>query len=618
MTNLNAKHARRRTLGTAISLALVSAFAAPAQAVEFSSGDWSGTIDTTLSYGASMRVQERDPELIGLANINPLVAATPITDQVNAPGRFSVNSDDGNLNYDKNDLFSNAFKITSEFSLNYKENWGAFARASYFYDWENADRSNLTEEAKEKVGTRLTLLDAFVFHNIDLGGREASIRLGRQAVSWGESTFIQNGINVVNPIDVSKLRVAGAELKEAFLPVDMIQGSISINENLSLEALYLLEFEQTEPDPAGTYFSTNDFATLGADFLMLGFGRANEPSNFANCGNVIAYSTNALERASCAQAVPRLPDDYASDDGQYGLALRYFSPTLNDTEFGFFFMNYHSRLPLLSGYAVATTAPNTGRYIVEYPEDIRMYGMSFNTTLGDTGIALQGELSYRDNMPLQFDDVELLFAALSPLNEVIQAPANRFISQLGDYGPGEYVRGWERHEVSQLQFTLTKAFGPGNWLGAQQIATVAEFGATNVWDLPTPDVLRYQGDGTDTICGGDLLHGGALVNPVSQCDGFPTRFSWGYRLAARADYNNVFGSPFNVSPRVAFNHDVNGITPGPGGNFLEGRKSITVGAEATYLNQWAADLSYTEFRGAGHLNLIHDRDFVSFTVKYSF
>jgi hypothetical protein len=29
-------------------------------------------------------------------------------------------------------------------------------------------------------------------------------------------------------------------------------------------------------------------------------------------------------------------------------------------------------------------------------------------------------------------------------------------------------------------------------------------------------------------------------------------FSWGYRLAMRADYNNVFGSPFNAvaAPRV--------------------------------------------------------------------
>jgi hypothetical protein len=583
MNTLNAKHdasakrvsVRRRTLGTAISLALASLVTAPVHAIEFSSGDWNGTLDTTLSYGASVRLQERDTELVGLANINPLVSLTPLTEQVNAPGRFSLNSDDGNLNYDDGDLFSNAFKINTELSLNYRDNWGGFARVSYFYDWENADRDELTEVARDKVGTRLTLLDAFVFHNFNISGGEGSIRLGRQAVSWGESTFIQNGINIINPIDVSKLRVAGAELKDAFLPVDMIQGSFSINENLSVEALYLFEFEQTEPDPAGTYFSTNDFGTLGGDFLMLGFGRVNEPVNFNNCPNVLRFipanTTNvvdALERGSCLQAIARLPDQYASDDGQFGMAVRYFAPALNDTEFGFYFMNYHSRLPMLSGYSVTTTTPDSGRYLVEYPEDIRMYGMSFNTLL-PWGVALQGELSYRDNMPLQFDDVELLFSALSPLNAFIPAPGNRFISQLGDYGPGEYVRGWERHEVGQFQFTMTKAFGPGNWLGAQQIATVAEFGATDVFDLPAPEVLRYQGDGTDTGCGGDLLTGGRLVNPVSQCDGFPTRFSWGYRLAARADYNNVFGSPFNVSPRVAFNHDVNGITPGPGGNFLE-------------------------------------------------
>ena len=67
-------------------------------------------------------------------------------------------------------------------------------------------------------------------------------------VSWGESTFIQGGANVINPIDVSKLRVAGAELKEAFLPVNMIWGSFNLTENLSAEALYMFEFEQTEGD----------------------------------------------------------------------------------------------------------------------------------------------------------------------------------------------------------------------------------------------------------------------------------------------------------------------------------------------------------------------------------
>jgi hypothetical protein len=620
---------RKHTLGVAIAVALGAAMMAPAQAIEFGSGEWSGSVDTTVSYGVSQRWEGQDSDLIGKSNINPLVGQLSNAAQRGAPGRWSVNSDDGNLLYDKHDLFSNAIKITSEASINYGDDWGAFIRASYFYDFENADRDDLSRLAKEKVGDRFTLLDAFVFHNFELGGKDGTVRLGRQVLSWGESTFIQNGINVINPVDVSKLRVAGAELKEAFLPVDMLYASFNFTENFSAEAFYQFEFEQTEPDPSGSYFSTNDFATLGASYVMLGFGTAPQPVRnpdlfYDVCYNPAGAAGYALSdtglpaqlvAAGCAAAVPRDPDRYADNGGQYGLALRYFSPELNDTEFGFYFMNYHSRLPLISGISLTTTAPSTGRYFVEYPEDIRLYGLSFNTTLNGPGIALQGEVSYRDNAPLQFDDVELLFTALSPLNGLIPQPYNRFISQLGTVPVGTEVRGWERHEITQWQVTATKLLA--NVLGAEQVAVVAEFGGTKVWDLPSPDVLRYQGDGTDTG-GGPDVNSGAGRNPITQVDGFPTRYSWGYRLALRGDYNNVFGSPFNMSPRIAFNHDVNGITPGPGGNFIEGRRSLTLGVESTYLNQWATDLSYTRFFGAGNLNLISDRDFVSFTVKYSF
>jgi hypothetical protein len=631
MIKLNAKPSaratlsgvRRRTLGTAIAFALVAGAASNAQAFEFSSGDWNGTIDTLVSYGISVRVEDRDNDLIGLANINPLIGQQPLAAQLVAPGRFSVNSDDGNLNYDKGDPFSNAVKATTEFSLNYRENSGAFLRASYFYDFENADRGNLTSAAKEKVGTDLKLLDAFVFHNFQLGGKDGNVRLGRQVHSWGESTFIQGGINTINPIDVSKLRVAGSELKEAFLGVDSLSSSFNFTENLSGELVYLFEFEQTEPDPQGTYFGTNDFGTLGSEFVMLNFGRTDEPASFLACQRGLVTSATPLAFASCSAAVPRAPDRKTSDSGQYGAALRYFSPTLNDTEFGLFFMNYHSRLPLASGIAVTPASPSfygpavTGRYFIEYPEDIRMYGFSFNTTLNAWGVALQGELSYRDNQPYQIDDVELLFAALSPLNALTPSTGLHFRSQLGTYAPGQEIRGWERHKVSQFQTTATKVFGPGNWLAAEQIAAVIEVGGTEVWDLPNADQLRYQCDGSDTGGGFDSLTG-SLRNPIRQTTGFCTPFSWGYRVAVRADYNNVWGTPFNMSPRIAFNHDVNGISPGPGGNFIEGRKSATFGVEANYLNRWAADLSYSIFTGAGDLNLISDRDFVSFTVKYSF
>jgi len=129
--------------------------------------------------------------------------------------------------------------------------------------------------------------------------------------------------------------------------------------------------------------------------------------------------------------------------------------------------------------------------------------------------------------------------------------------------------------------------------------------------------LRYNGDGTDLGGGPDFLTGNSR-NPQTQVGGFATPFSWGYRLAARADYNNFAGSPFTLSPRFAFNHDVKGTTPGPGGNFVEGRKSLTLGVEANYLNQWSADLSYTRFYGAGIFNLISDRDFVAVSAKYAF
>jgi hypothetical protein len=598
--------------------------------------------------------------------------------QIAAPGRFSANRDDGDLKYGKGDAVSNAFKITSELSLKYKEDTGFFARASYFYDFENAHRDDLTHIAKQKVGEDLRLLDLFVYHDFHFGDHKASVRFGRQVESWGESTFIQNGINVINPVDVSKLRVAGAELKEAFLPVSMITGTFDITDNLSVEALYLLQWHETEVDPSGTYFSSNDFASPGATYVMLGFGVTPQPVNnpelfastcafnssivdnpatpvderFTGLGNTDTGLDAFTTQLGCKGAVPRLADRNARGSGQYGVKIDWLADNWGNTEFGFYFLNYHSRLPLLSGVAVNPLSVGAGApigasaaFFVEYPEDIQLYGMSWNTTIPG-GIAWQGELSYRPNMPLQVDDVELLFAALSPLNPFVQTlgiplPGAYFCSQLypncGHAVAGQEVRGWTRNRVTQLQMTFTKAFA--QVLGAEQVALVGEVGATEVWDLPDQSVLRYEGEGTDTGGGsgvsevlagfpctvaalpscpaGSLIPGGAR-NPQTLREGFPTQFSWGVRLAARADYNSVFGTSFNLSPRIAFNDDINGITPGPGGNFLEGRKSLTVGLQADYLSKWVYDLSYTAFSGAGHLNQISDRDFASFTVKYSF
>ncbi len=652
----------------------------PAAAFQFTLGDVQGSFDSTLSYGLSWRVADRDKMLIGPPGGS---------NNANPNNAYSYNYDDGNLNYDQGDLISNTAKITSELALTY-ENFGLFVRGSAFYDFENYDgereRTQLSDEALDLVGRDADLLDAYIWWNFDLDGTPGQIRLGDQVLSWGESTFIQNGINVINPFDVGKLRVPGSELKEGLIPVGMVSASISPNTNVTFEGFYQYDWEKVEVDPTGSYWSTNDFAGAGGNKVMLGFG------NVYDMGDTPALQTFL--------GVPRASKDfYADDDGQFGLAMRVYAPGLNDTEFGFYYMNYHSRLPVISAWtgngagltaagrmqpvvvpaiigqyanglnamvgagmtagatqtqagliaqtliavggpanlgnpaaaaaltsavtAAATDAfAKTARYQIEYPEDIQLFGFSFNTLLPNSGVALQGEYSFRKDTPLQADDLELLFAAMGPLNagfanlnqmatyDKINTSAAALIANAG---APLYVPGYRLLDVSQAQLTATKLFGPT--FGADQFTLVGEVGVTYVHNMPSKDELRFDGPGTPIS--GNAALAGAHYNVIEPSGAFADATSWGYRMVAKLDFNNAIGA-VSLSPRIAWSHDVDGTTPGPGGNFIEHRKAITFGLGADYQNTWSADLSYTDFFGASRYNLINDRDFVALNIKYSF
>jgi hypothetical protein len=339
----NSKPRRLRFLTGAILAAGSVVFQGPVSAVQFEAGEFAGSFDNTISYGATWRVQDRDRDLLGVASTTLPNGAVP-------PGglggrAFSVNGDDGNLNYDKG-LVSNVIKLTSELSLEHSSGYGAFVRGSAFYDFENEDgdreKIELSNKALDQVGSDINLLDAYVYGGFDVGEVPVDLRLGNQVVSWGESTFIQNGINVINPVDVAAIRVPGAELREALLPVNMLWGNAGVTLNSSVEGFYQFEWEETKPDPSGSYFSTNDFATPGGEKLMLGFGQVPDIIPFGPAG---AASIGA---SPTGVAVPRSADRKADDSGQYGLAYRVYAPEVGDTEFGFYYMNYHSRLPIIS------------------------------------------------------------------------------------------------------------------------------------------------------------------------------------------------------------------------------------------------------------------------------
>jgi hypothetical protein len=638
---------------------LCQILAGPAAALEWEFDDVTVRFDTTLSQGVTVRTSERDSATIGLAN---------------GGSAFSVNHDDGTLNFDDGEISQNVSRFTSDLDIDGGA-LSAFFRVTGFIDWEQRNgtraRTPLTDQAIDIVGERLELLDAYVTGNFDVGQAPAQLRFGQQVLSWGEGTFIPGGINVINPIDVAQFRTPGAELREALKPVAMLSGSISVTESTTLEAFYQLDWKEVEIDPPGTYFSTNDFVGDGGSRVFLGFGDFSDlGTSFGGLTPFINADLGALPPQPLFDptflGVPRGANDDASDGGQFGLAMRFFSEQLQGTEFGLYYLRYNSRLPIISartgtaaGVGLALQSANavatggatiaaltasgspdpvgqaqqiggaigtdryaqTASYFIEYPEDIDLFGASFNTELGNSGWALQGEYSFKKDLPLQIDDVELLFAALTPLAALNPSFTD---NQVGVFAPDTVIPGFIERDVSQIQATATKIFGPT--LGANTGIFLFELGVNHVHDMPSQDTLRLNGSATDTsgnarqsqainpATGAPGAHAGKAAEPSSA---FPSPWSWGYRMAAQLTYDNVFAA-INLSPRVQWAHDVQGISPQPAGPFREGRKAVSVGLKATYLQQWELDLAYTDFFGAGKYNLLNDRDFFTATLKFSF
>ncbi len=632
----------RVTAITALAVALTLVVAAPAGAVELTgkSSKFSLRLDTTLSWGALYRISDRDPAII-----SPFEGGTA----------WSVNGDDGNLNFDKG-LVSNTVKATIDLAFSTdpakKSTFGFFLRGSGFYDFElERDccvRTELTQEALDWAGSRAELLDAYAFVDFGFG----QIRAGRQVLNWGESTFIPGGIGVTNPVDLSALRVPGAELKEAYRPVGLVWASFNLSQDLAIEGYYQFEWDETVIDPPGTYFSTNDFAGRGGEYVFLAF------ASFPDTGVSPPYIQPPVDYPF--MSVPRGPDAEPEDGGQYGVALRWFAPSLGGTEFGLYYINYHSRLPTINGItgtvqgalgaqaaatsavlmfyylvgvppgvspavdaqaqqvgaAAATSAfAQTAYWYTAYPEDIKLYGLSWNAQLGTSGIAFQGEVSYRQDAPYQVDDVELLFAALSPLSTRYGDASQ--ITNGSQLGFEETALGYRLHDAAQLQFTFTKIWS--RILGADQGLLLLEPGFNWVFDMPDKDVLRYEGPGTYTSGNPAMTAPGGIHagKEWERPEHFADPFSWGYRLAGRLSYNNAIGA-WSLNPRFGWQHDVKGVTPGPGGNFIEGVKALTIGISAEYQNAWQVDLSYTDYSGAGRWNLVNDRDFIGGFIKYSF
>ena len=583
-----------------LALAIALGIAAPAHAVNFNIGEIEGQLDSSLSVGASWSTAKPDKDLIGSAN---------------GGTGFTQTGDDGRLNFKRGETFSKIFKGIHDLELKYGDT-GVFVRGKYWYDFELKDESRLfkdiddhnRKEAAQASGAEI--LDAFVYHNYAIADMPGTVRLGKQVVSWGESTFIQNGINSINPVDVSAFRRPGAEVKEGLIPVNMFYMSQTLTDQLSAEAFYQLEWDQTVIDNCGTFFASSDVSADGCDtnYNILTPGQIGtlQAAQAGLLGPGAQALTAGLTVEDEGLVVRRGGDRDARDSGQWGGALRWLG---DDTEYAAYMMNYHSRTPnamFQNADAAAITAAGlagalapliligSGSYYLEYPEDIRLYGLSFSTTL-PTGTAWAGEISYRPNMPLGINGTDMTAKLASSVTGLASA--------------GQVSKGYNRKEVTQVQTTLTHFFD--QVLGASRLTLVGEAAMTSIGGLESRDEVAY---GRDSIYGSP--HGTGAANLASLAEygthGFYTNTSWGYRARGILEYSNVFAG-INLKPNVAWSHDVDGYGP----VFNEGSKALSVGIDADYLNTYTASLSYTDFFG-GDFNTNVDRDFVALSFGVNF
>jgi len=202
-----------------------------------------------------------------------------------------------------------------------------------------------------------------------------------------------------------------------------------------------------------------------------------------------------------------------------------------------------------------------------------------------------------------------------------------------------YIRGYERMQDFQFNLGATRVYGAtDNPIGADQVILVYEAGAEYVPFLPAYDQLVLQGpnstsgptagadgsgaDGSRMGCSNipDCSYGpdGMRFNPHQQDhSGYPRSFSWGYRVIGLLTYEQILPN-LTLKPFLLFSQDVGGISPGPAGNFVKGRKLFNMVYEFRYQQALSLSLGYAWYWGGGAYNTLSDRDFAQVFVKYQF
>ncbi len=508
MTDKRQKKFRLNTIFmlTCTILILMDVVNSPLNAKQFRWGmDTTLDIDTQIKYDAAWRLEEPDPML----------------------------DSSGNFNFDKNDMINNKFSSTMDVDLHYKQA-GIFLRPRLYYDFAYDD-DNFFDDTQDLHRDKAEILDAFAYIDFEWGNAFGTFRIGRQVVNWGESLFITNSIGTAqNPLDVTAATSPDVQLKEVFLPTSQVMAKIDLGGNISFAGYYQFEWEKSRLSESGAYWNTTDLLD-DAGYLPVAPG----------------------------VTLPQGAADEPDDDGQFGLAMRYLSESLNDTEFGIYYINYHNKTPnLIFGYDwPAPPDPNSvvPNYFRSYAEDIKLYGFSFSSAIGDWNVS--GEASYREDFPVAVQSVDPILAA----------------SNLFTYA---------EKDILQCQVSFMRI---------------------GLWNtLPLWESLTLTGEvGFNQVMDDDDV---ALINDD---------FAWGFVMQLQPEYANVFFPSLDLEVPITYTGNPDGDAS-VDGTFTENADSLGIQFNFTYMAVYQFSIGYTNYFGGADDNDTDDRDNVSISLKYTF
>lgn len=605
---------------TALTMAMLCSLAARAE--PFDLGSWKGSLDSQLTLGLGLRLSNPSCSLVG-----------DTTSSCGGSANYQAWSagDNGDLNYKKGGVFTSYAKLTSELSAHNSEmGIDVLARATGFYDAAAADthRTQMSSDAQGQMVRNFQLLDLWVGHSFDLGGKQWRVRAGNQVINWGESVFLPGGINASSAIDYQKSLIPGTQIKEYVLPAPLVSVAGQLGNGWNAEGYYQFTWNKNKFPAVGSYWSTADILGRGTPDVVTFDGTnfnatgvdAATIARLQGVGGRISSSTLASINQGLIDgayvSAPGIPSVYGArvlgevrpqHGGQFGFAMHNKAEG-SVVDYGFYYLRYHDKSPVFN--LVGDKASSAGvDYQAVYRENRDLFGVSTNLPVGPWAIG--AELSYRPR------DAVTLSGCFTP-GGPIDANVNLNPVASGNCPLWKDMRKVEAHVTAAL--TLTPSDNPivMNVLKADSATLTAEAVFTEYPGLSSQMTQTVEGVTVTQIpqAGGITWLTGdgkpRAVGTASSAGGI-VDFNW--------TYDGTILSGWQFTAGATYFRALMGNTPTLSANYLKGAQSINY---YLLLNQnpavWQAGVNVAYYFGGAlpSSQVYKDRDFIGAFVTRNF